>query len=289
MEPVKASLDRIKRFQFLMAAYPIKYYVDNQRYIYVGQGSSDIAKSFVYFTPANAPEKLGDVGPMCESGKGVRIVFGGEHRNDLVYNGTLAAFPAHKELLRREGNPEFFGNRMRGPVTIGGGVTISADVKILSGVTIGHGAVIGADAVVTKDVPPYAIVAGNPARIIRKRFSDEHIDILLKLRWWDWDLKFLRKHFALLNTTNPAELMNKLPPIESIPMQPVNKVFCFASNRSVFSGDEIQWMFVGVEINGERKLAKDLPADFNNYVNQVNAPDNTEITYLPDLFERCGL
>jgi hypothetical protein len=56
----------------------------------------------------------------------------------------------------------------------------------MSGVTVGHGAVIGAQAVVAKNVPPYAIVAGNPARLLRLRFSEEHIRRLLAVAWWDW-------------------------------------------------------------------------------------------------------
>jgi hypothetical protein len=58
---------------------------------------------------------------------------------------------------------------------------------VSSGVTIGDGAVIGARAVVTRDVPPYAVVAGNPARLVKYRFSPERIQALLEIRWWDWD------------------------------------------------------------------------------------------------------
>lgn len=74
----------------------------------------------------------------------------------------------------------------RKPVTIGNDVFIGMNVTVLDGVTIGDGAVVGAGCVVSKDVPPYAIVAGNPMRILRYRFDEDTIEKLLKIRWWDW-------------------------------------------------------------------------------------------------------
>ena len=87
----------------------------------------------------------------------------------------------------------------KGKIAIGHDVWIGAAAQILSGVTIGHGAVIGAGAIVTKDVPPYAIVVGNPARIARYRFSSETIQELLDSAWWDWPLsKILENEQFLL-------------------------------------------------------------------------------------------
>lgn len=78
-------------------------------------------------------------------------------------------------------------------IIIGNDVWIGADATILGGVKIGNGAVIGAGAVVTKDVPPYAIVAGNPARIIRYRFDKDIIQWLQQLRWWNWPPEQIRQ------------------------------------------------------------------------------------------------
>lgn len=75
----------------------------------------------------------------------------------------------------------------KGDIVIGNDVWIGYEAVIMSGVTIGDGAIIGTRAVVTKDVPPYTIVGGVPAKPIRKRFDDATIERLVKLRWWDWE------------------------------------------------------------------------------------------------------
>ena len=80
---------------------------------------------------------------------------------------------------------------------IGHDVWIGANALILPEVTIGDGAVIAAGAVVTRDVPPYAIVGGVPARVIRYRFSPEMIDAFLEIKWWDWPLEKIKENFDL--------------------------------------------------------------------------------------------
>ena len=83
----------------------------------------------------------------------------------------------------------------KGDIVIGNDVWIGYEAVIFPGVTIGDGAVIGTRALVTKDVPPYTIVGGVPAKPIRKRFDPETIDLLLKTKWWDWPKERIAKHF----------------------------------------------------------------------------------------------
>ena len=90
-------------------------------------------------------------------------------------------------------------DRFSDKVLIGSDVWIAAGAVITRGVTIGHGAVVAANAVVTKDVPPYAIVAGTPARIIKYRFSKEIIDLLLNIEWWRWPIDTIKENYSLLS------------------------------------------------------------------------------------------
>ncbi len=88
------------------------------------------------------------------------------------------------------------------PVSIGNDVWIGSRAIIIGGITIGNGAVVGAGAIVTKDVPPYAIVGGVPAKVIRYRFSPEVIEKLLELQWWNLPDETLKEHIALFQQEN---------------------------------------------------------------------------------------
>jgi acetyltransferase-like isoleucine patch superfamily enzyme len=137
-----------------------------------------------YGTPT-VPTYPGDptnvhVGAFCSIAEDVVLGEGGEHRTDWI---STFPFRAILELpgAYADGHPQAKGN-----VVIGNDVWIGRGARVMSGVTVGDGAVIGAYAVVTHNVRPYAIVVGHPAHEIRRRFSDERVDALLGIRWWDW-------------------------------------------------------------------------------------------------------
>ena len=90
----------------------------------------------------------------------------------------------------------------KGKIEIGSDVWIGESVTVLSGVKIGDGCIIGARSVIAKDVPPYAICVGNPARVIRYRFSKENIDKLLQIRWWNWPKERIEENIELMKDVN---------------------------------------------------------------------------------------
>lgn len=119
------------------------------------------------------------IGTYSSFADGVQIFLGGEHRMDWASTYPFTAFEARFSDIK--GHP-----RSRGDVVIGSDVWIGGEALILSGVTIGHGAVVGARAVIARDVPPYGVVAGNPATLLKHRFPPETVARLLALAWWDW-------------------------------------------------------------------------------------------------------
>jgi chloramphenicol O-acetyltransferase type B len=132
------------------------------------------------------------IGAFCSIADDVDILGGGEHRSDWVTTFPLRiAFGDPRAGL--DGHPA-----SKGPTRIGNDVWIGHGACVLSGVTVGDGAVIGARAVVTRDVSPYTIVGGNPARVLKARFSDKQILQLLAIQWWEWPLEKIRDSQDLL-------------------------------------------------------------------------------------------
>lgn len=112
---------------------------------------------------------------------------------------NLLADPAVKSYLDALPDPKYY-HKKYGDTVVGNDVWIGYDALILPGVKIGDGAVVGARSVVTKDIPPYTIVAGNPATVIRQRFDKTTTETLLALKWWDWPMEKIITHYhAIMN------------------------------------------------------------------------------------------
>jgi len=139
------------------------------------------------------------IGDYCSIADGVEVFMGGYHRPEWVSMYPFTAFPPFRGNF--PGQPHTVG---RGDVTIGSDVWLASQCTIMSGVTIGHGAVIAARAVVTRDVPPYAIVAGNPGRVVKYRFDEETIAEMLAIAWWDWPEERVLENLDLLLSADMA-------------------------------------------------------------------------------------
>lgn len=142
------------------------------------------------------------IGKFCSFSNNITIIVDGNHRPDWV-----STYPFGKCINDINENP---GHPVgRGDITIGNDVWIGMNVLILPGVKIGDGAVVGANSVVTKPVDDYEIVAGNPARHIKYRFSQTQIDSLKKIKWWDWSIEKIKINVDFLESPNINEFIEK--------------------------------------------------------------------------------
>ncbi len=132
------------------------------------------------------------IGSFCALGSGVRFIMNGaNHELSPLTTYPFGIFTDGWETAAPL-------CQTRGDTVVGNDVWIGYDATIMPGRTIGHGAVVGSGSLVAKDVPPYAIVGGNPARVIRQRFPDDVVARLLAVAWWDWPPEKIARHLPLV-------------------------------------------------------------------------------------------
>jgi virginiamycin A acetyltransferase len=151
---------------------------------------------------AFGPERL-VIGRFCAIASGVRFVMPGANHADLgpsTFPFGIFGPPWDTTMDLVMSAPS------RGDTVVGHDVWLGYSALVLPGVTIGHGAVVAAGSVVARDVPPYAIVAGNPARVVRPRFSEGDVERLLRAAWWDWPIELVTEHARTIMGGTPADL-----------------------------------------------------------------------------------
>lgn len=156
----------------------------------------------LYHYPVNGDKLV--IGRFCSVACGAKFLFNsGNHSMRSLSNYTFPIFFDEWDLDAKNIRDAWDN---KGDIVIGNDVWIGYEAVILSGVKIGDGAVIGARAVVTKDVPPYTVVGGVPAKTIRKRFDDATVEKLLALRWWGWDKEKIKRSISAIQSGNIAAL-----------------------------------------------------------------------------------
>lgn len=174
--------------------------LDNKKYVI---GDHTYGKPNVYDWSDGGKLLIGKYTSIADE---VTILLGGNHRTEWLTTYPFSALPERWPSAKDiKGHPY-----SKGDVVIGNDVWIGNGATILSGVTIGDGAVIAARAVVSKNVEPFTIVAGNPAKVIKKRFSKKVIKRLLSLRWWDWSDSEVASNVSILMSSDFDMLKNRI-------------------------------------------------------------------------------
>ena len=146
------------------------------------------------------------IGKFCQIAAGVEFIMNGaNHQMNAVSTYPFYIFEGFDQKA-----PDLKQMPVKGDTIIGNDVWIGENATILPGVKIGDGAIIGAKSVVASDVLPYCVCVGNPARVVRKRFDDELISLLLKLKWWDLKIEKINELIPILTNGNLKDIKLKI-------------------------------------------------------------------------------
>jgi len=148
------------------------------------------------------------IGKFVQIAHGVRFISSSaNHKMSGFYTYPFMNFMMTSNTKSEDITAMFKQAKNRGDTVVGNDVWIGLEATIMAGVKIGDGAIIGAKSVVTKDVPPYTIVGGNPAKVIKKRFDLETTQQLLKIQWWNWSIEKIEANYNIITGDNLEELM----------------------------------------------------------------------------------
>tara|TARA_B100000609_G_scaffold199467_2_gene203174 strand:+ start:9776 stop:10456 length:681 start_codon:yes stop_codon:yes gene_type:complete len=157
------------------------------------EDSEDFVRNVLYHFPFIGDQLV--IGKFCAIARGVRFIMNGaNHKLSGISTYPFQIFGGGWEkVMPKEGELPY-----KGDTVIGNDVWIGYEALIMPGVRIGNGAIISSRSVVVSDVPAYAVVGGNPAKVIKKRFSDEEIAMLEESAWWDWPIEKVTEHLDII-------------------------------------------------------------------------------------------
>ena len=164
------------------------------------EDTANFEKNVKYLFDFNNDQLI--IGKFCMIASDVKFIMNGaNHLTDTISSYPFSIFGnGWQEAMKGKEFPN------KGNVVIGNDVWIGYNATIMAGVTIGDGAIIAANAIVVKNVEPYTIVGGNPAKIIRKRFSEAYIKLLLEIQWWNWGIEKITENVQLLTSAKVEDL-----------------------------------------------------------------------------------
>ncbi|MFV8354335.1 CatB-related O-acetyltransferase [Flavobacterium sp. XS2P14] len=164
------------------------------------EDTANFEKNVKYLFDFNNDQLI--IGNFCMIASDVKFIMNGaNHLTDTISSYPFSIFGnGWQEAMKGKEYPN------KGNIVVGNDVWIGYNATIMAGVTIGDGAIIAANATVVKNVEPYTIVGGNPAKIIRKRFSETHIKLLLEIQWWNWSIEKITENVQLLTSTTVEDL-----------------------------------------------------------------------------------
>jgi acetyltransferase-like isoleucine patch superfamily enzyme len=205
----KARLDSIERVRRSLNRPESSIALQERAQQHLADGTL-VMGNMSYYAP-NVVKYQGDtgrviIGNFASVAPDADFYVGGLHRTEWVSQYGLRA------MLDLPGAHEDGFTHGRGDIVVGSDTWVTNGCTVMSGVTIGDGAVVGTKAVVAKDVRPYAIVVGNPAREIRRRFSDEQIEALLRIRWFDWPTEKVKEHIELISSPDIDAFIARFDP-----------------------------------------------------------------------------